>query len=79
MSVAPRRIMKNNTKLIALGAIGALGAAAYGVARAIRHRKQESFDIDSLFDSSDLDDPVIVSEEVVVITEAPLSPDAPLR
>lgn len=60
--------MKAKTKLLALGAIG---AAAYGVARTMRHRKSTSqTDVDSLFDTTDLEDPVIVTEEVVVITEA---------
>lgn len=70
--------MKATTKLMALGAIG---AAAYGVARATRRRKP-STDVDSMFDASDVHDisevsdttavdtPVIVTEEVVVITEA---------
>ena len=53
------------TKLVALGA---LGAAAYGVARAMRRREAPS-DIDSRFDSSDLDDPVIITEEVIVMEE----------
>lgn len=54
-----------------LVAIGALGAAAYGVARAIRRRRATS-DVDTRFDASDLDDnPVIISEEVIVITDAP--------
>jgi hypothetical protein len=60
--------MKLKTKLVALGAIG---AAAIGVARAIQRRGASS-DVDSLFDSSDLDDPVIVTEEVLVISD----PDA---
>jgi hypothetical protein len=57
--------MNMKTKLVALGA---LGAAAYGVARAMRRREAPS-DIDSRFDSSDLDDPVIVTEEVIVMEE----------
>jgi hypothetical protein len=57
--------MKLKTKLVAAGAIG---AAAIGVARAIRRRNTSS-DIDSLFDSSDLDEPVIITEEVIVITD----------
>jgi hypothetical protein len=58
--------MTIKSKIVALGA---LGAAAYGVARAMRRRDVTS-DIDTRFDSSDLDDPVIVTEEVVVISEA---------
>lgn len=69
--------MKATTKLMALGAIG---AAAYGVARATRRAKPTT-NVDSLFDASDvhdisditdttaIDEPVIVTEEVVVITE----------
>jgi hypothetical protein len=57
--------MTIKSKIVALGA---LGAAAYAVARAMRRRDVTS-DIDTRFDSSDLDDPVIVTEEVVVITE----------
>ncbi len=53
------------TKLVALGA---LGAAAYGVARAMRRREAPS-DVDSRFDSSELEDPVIVTEEVIVMEE----------
>jgi hypothetical protein len=60
--------MKLKTKLVAFGAFGAIGAAAIGVARAIR-RREASSDVDSLFDSSDLDEPVIISEEVIVITD----------
>ena len=63
--------MKFNSKLVALGALGAasLGAAAYGVARAIRRRDVTS-DVDTRFDSSDLDEPVIITEEVIVISDA---------
>ena len=57
--------MKLKTKLVALGAVG---AAAFGVARAIRRREAQP-DIDSQFDSFDLDDPVIVTEEVVIIAD----------
>ena len=60
--------MKLNSKLIAIGAVGALGAAAYGIAHKMRRRRQAS-DIDSRFDTSELE-PVIVSEEVVVVTDA---------
>jgi hypothetical protein len=59
--------MTIKTKLVALGA---LGAAAYGVARAIRHR-QETAAIDERFDLSDLDDAIVVTEEVIVITDSP--------
>jgi hypothetical protein len=69
MSVAPGKSMTIKSKLVALGA---LGAAAYGVARAMRRRDVTS-DVDTRFDQSDLDDPVIITEEVIVITDsAPL-------
>jgi hypothetical protein len=58
--------MTITSKIVALGA---LGAAAYGVARAMR-RRDVIHDIDQRFDLSDLDDPVVVTEEVIVITEA---------
>lgn len=66
--------MRNQTKFVAYGALGigvlgALGVVGYAVTRAIRRRKSEGIDIDSLFDTSDLEDPMIVSEEVVVFTE----------
>jgi hypothetical protein len=54
--------MKIQTKLVALGA---LGAAAYGVARALRHRSSTS-DVDARFDASDVD---IDVEEIIVATE----------
>jgi hypothetical protein len=65
MSLAPYVVMTIKSKIVALGA---LGAAAYGVARAMRRRDVTS-DLDMRFDSSDLDDPVILTEEVFVITE----------
>jgi hypothetical protein len=58
--------MTIKSKIVALGAVG---AAAYAVARAMRRRDVLS-DVDSRFDSSDLDAPVIVTEEMIVITEA---------
>ena len=66
MSVAHYVGMTIKTKLVALGA---LGAAAYGVSRALRRRSAPS-DIDTRFDSSELDEPVIITEETFVITEA---------
>jgi len=59
--------MTIKSKLVALGA---LGAAAYGIARAIR-RRSETSDLDTRFDVSDLDDAWVVTEEVIVITDAP--------
>jgi hypothetical protein len=64
--------MTIKSKIVALGAIG---AAAYAVSRAMRRRDTLS-DIDSRFDSSDLDDPVIITEEqIIVITDAPYEAD----
>ncbi len=69
--------MKATTKLLALGA---MGAAAYGVARVTR-RSKPTTNVDSMFDASDVHDisevtdttdvgtPIVVTEEVVVITE----------
>jgi hypothetical protein len=69
--------MNTTTKLLALGA---MGAAAYGVARVTR-RSKPTTDVDSLFDASDVHDisdvsdttsvetPIVVTEEVIVISE----------
>lgn len=56
------------TKLFALGA---LGAGAFATVRAIKRRslEREQRDIESSFDFADLDEPVVVSEEVVIVTE----------
>jgi hypothetical protein len=60
--------MKAMTKLFALGA---LGAGVYGAVkasqRAAANRKTQQMDA---FDLSDLDEPVIITEEVIVVTEA---------
>ena len=57
--------------MFALGALGALGAAgtvaAVRAKRAAAAKKQQ---LDDAFDFGDLDEPVIVTEEVVVVTEA---------
>lgn len=64
--------MKTSTKLIMLGTIGA-GAAA-GTVFAIRHFRARKFErnLDAVLSDieRDLDEPVIVGEEVVVVTEA---------
>jgi hypothetical protein len=64
--------MKASTKLIMLGTIGA-GAAA-GAVLAIRHSRAKKFqrNLDAVLSDieAELDEPVIVSEEVVVVTEA---------
>jgi len=71
--------MKTSTKLIALGSLGA-AAAAFGAAHRFR-RRAKATNVDSLFDASDVQDtsgvrdaedveiPMIVTEEVIVITE----------
>jgi hypothetical protein len=62
--------MKAMTKIFALsGLAAAAGAGVFAAARARRNSAKRQQQIDS-FDFSDLDDPVIVTEEVVVITEA---------
>jgi hypothetical protein len=61
-SVAPASSMTGKSKLIALGAAGACGIAAFGIARALKRRSQLAAS-----DPADLDEPVIVTEEVVVI------------
>ncbi|HEY5946258.1 MAG TPA: hypothetical protein VIV40_12235 [Kofleriaceae bacterium] len=54
------------TKMFALGA---LGAGAYGAVRAVRRAAAKKQQVDQ-FDLSDLDEPVVVAEEVVVVTES---------
>jgi hypothetical protein len=59
--------MKTTTKLLALAAIGAAG---YGAIRSLR-RRQAATNLDREFDTSDVSgEPIVVTEEVVVITEA---------
>jgi hypothetical protein len=59
--------MKPMTKLFALGALGALGlVAAVAVKRRRDARRQGLQEIDI----EELDEPVIVSEEVIVVTDA---------
>ena len=63
------------TKIVALGALGA-GAVGAGVfaLRARQRRAAAQQTVDD-FDLSDLDEPVIISEEVVVVTETPFGVD----
>ena len=63
------------TKIVALSALGA-GAVGAGVAalRARQRRAAAKQTVDD-FDLSDLDEPVIISEEVVVVTETPFGLD----
>jgi len=59
------------TRLFALGALGlALGAGVYAIGRAVKRRSdaRRQQDPDTAFDYSDVDEPVIV-EEVVIVTE----------
>jgi hypothetical protein len=58
--------MKAMTKLFALSA---LGAGAYAAVRAKRRAAAKTSQMDA-FDLSDLDEPVVVTEEVVIVTEA---------
>lgn len=64
--------MKASTKIIMLGTAGALGAA--GAVLAIRHFRARKFErnLDAVLTNieQDLEEPVIVTEEVVVVTEA---------
>jgi hypothetical protein len=68
--------MKTINKIIALGAVGAAGVAGtVAIVRAIRARRAEQqfevSDIDEIGDTNDVEDePVIVSEEVIIVTEA---------
>jgi hypothetical protein len=57
------------TKFFALGGLAAAGAGAFAAARARRASKRKQA-VDEAFDFSDLDEPVVVTEEVVVVTEA---------
>jgi len=73
MSVARVTVMKTITKIIALGAVGAAGvAASVAAVRAFRARRAEQeLDISDVDDLGDIEDePVVVAEEVVIITEA---------
>jgi hypothetical protein len=51
-------------------ALGALGAGAYAVVRAIRRgaARNQQLDVDAFL--SDLEEPVVVTEEVIVVSEA---------
>lgn len=59
--------MKPMTKLFALGA---LGVGVYAIGRLVKRRldARREQDLDSAFDYTDVDEPVIV-EEVVIVTE----------
>jgi hypothetical protein len=64
-------VMKTMTKLIGLGAIagGAIGASL--LAKRIAARRAQS--VDDQFDFGDLegdDEPVIIGEEIIIVTEA---------
>jgi hypothetical protein len=66
--------MKAMTKLFALGA---LGAGVFAVARA-RQRAAKQREVFNPFDISGLDEPIVVSEEEVVIMTEPAYEDAEL-
>ena len=62
--------MKTMTKLFGLGAIG---AGVYAAVRAKQRRTalhQENQDAIEAFDYADLEAPIVITEEVVVVTEA---------
>ena len=62
--------MRTMTKLFALGGGGfLLGAGAFAAIRAKRRAAAKQQTVDA-FDLTDLDEPVIVTEDVVIITEA---------
>jgi hypothetical protein len=70
--VAALMIMKDMTKLFALGGAAAVGAGVLGVVKMAKRRaakKAQQHEIDE-FDFTDLDEPVVVTEEVIVITPA---------
>jgi hypothetical protein len=61
--------MKTMTKLFALGGLAAIGTGAVAAARAKQRegvRRQQA----DAFDFTDLDEPMIVTEEIVVVSEA---------
>lgn len=55
--------------MFALGALGALGAGTLAAVRARRAAAAKQQQVDA-FDYGDLDEPVIVTEEVIIVTEA---------
>jgi hypothetical protein len=59
--------MKTMTKLFALGA---LGAGAYAAVRAKQKATAAAKSPYDSFDLSDLDEPFVAAEEVIVVTEA---------
>ncbi len=63
--------MKASTKLIL---IGATGAAALGAVSAVRHFRARRFEqnLDAVLTDldADLEEPMIVSDEIIVVTEA---------
>jgi len=61
--------MKTMTKLFALGGLGAVGAGVFAAVRAARRASAKQ--PDDAFDYGDLDTPVVVTEEVVIISAAP--------
>ena len=67
MRVAPLTVMKNMTKMFALGALGLLGVAgAVGVRALVRRHKMKAA---TNLDLDEFEEPLIVAEEVVVVTE----------
>lgn len=69
MAVAALMVMKTMTKLIGLGAIAGGAFAASRIAKRIAARREQQ-SINDAFDFGDIDEPVVVTEEVVVVTEA---------
>lgn len=68
--------MKTITKLIAAAVAGAAVFEIVEGVRRYRARKAAEDmpgDLDERFDTGDLDEPVVIAEEVVVITDAPFA------
>jgi len=61
--------MKTMTKIFGLAGLGALGTIAAAAIHSRREAARRQQEIDA-FDFTDLDEPVVVAEEVVVVTEA---------
>src|SRR5689334_2289725 len=60
--------MKTMTKLFALGGLAAAGGTVIAAVRAKRRARAKHQQIDA-FDYADLDEPVIVTEEIVVVSD----------
>ncbi|HEX5061565.1 MAG TPA: hypothetical protein VFV99_19490 [Kofleriaceae bacterium] len=59
------------TKLFALGGVGAIGAGVFAAVRRARRNAAMKRAVSDAFDYGDLDNPVVVSEEFVIVGAAP--------